>query len=80
MRQNLAAVDPAPAETRVGKFVGLVPRQLGRDERLQAGQTHDLRQRSGKAKRIRQVQIRLAPMLAEPGLPVACAVQDLPYE
>ena len=56
MRQHLRAVDAAPYHCVVWNFVKLVPRELCRHKIVNSALFHNLRQRPGVAKHIRQPQ------------------------
>ena len=78
VRQDLRAVDATPAEGIIGHFVKLIPGQLGCHKILDAALLHDLRQRAGIAKHVRQPQD--AAVHAEFILEKALAVDELPHQ
>ena len=75
--EYLRTVNTAPSEVDMRPVVDLVPGELVRDEGLQAGLPENLRQRCGKAERIRKISIALRAVLGEAPGAVALSVENL---
>ena len=73
--EHAAAVEPLPPEQIVRKLIGLRPRHLGGDERVDAALAQQLRQRRREAEAVGQPADAMRP--AERALEIALAVEDL---
>ena len=76
--EHAAAVEPLPPEQVVRKLVGLRPRHLDGEERVDAALAQQLRQRRREAEAVGQPADAMA--LAEGALEIALAVEDLPHQ
>src|ERR1043165_1892745 len=80
VRKDFRFVDAAPPEVNVRELVGLVPPQLVRDERVQAGEPEDLRQARGEAEGVGEISKPLRWKIREVLTPEPIRVQDLAHE